>query len=344
MSTFIEDFTSTANEDLYSRLSLTSEATSSEIKNAYHRLALRYHPDKHTNATPEEREEATRKFQSLGYAYAILSDPQKREIYDKTGETEGLDRFDNLDKEGWDAFFRELWSGVVNSESIEEFRASYQGSPEERKDLIEAYKKFQGDMEIIMQYIPCGTVDDEKRFIKILRSAISSGEISSFKKFTASTSSAARAKRKKESENEAKEAEEMAKKYGLDQKLLKGNCGNEEDQLKQIIQSRGEKRMSALLESLESRYAAGKSKKSKPNPSKGKKKKDKKRDDFIVSEEEEEIDELAPEPTEEEFQELQKKLMANKASSSKEKGPNKSGKMNGSSKSGKVGRSKRGTE
>ncbi|CAG8513250.1 7351_t:CDS:2 [Acaulospora morrowiae] len=312
MSTSLDDFTSTANEDLYSRLSLTSEATSAEIKKAYHRLALQYHPDKHTNAKPEEREEATRKFQSLGYAYAILSDPKKREIYDKTGETEGLDRFDNLDKEGWDAFFRELWSGVVNAESIEEFRASYQNSEEERNDLIEAYKKCEGDMEIIMQYIPCGTVDDEKRFTKILKAAISSGEIPSYKKFTTSTSAVARAKRKKESESEAKEAEEMARKYGLDQKLLKGN-GNEEDGLKQIIQSRAEKRMSALMESLESKYGA-----------------------------EEEIDELAPEPTDEEFLKLQEKLVANKVSNSKARSSNKNGsaKLNGSSKSRKVGGSK----
>ncbi|CAG8545362.1 6949_t:CDS:2 [Diversispora eburnea] len=314
-----KDITSTANEDLYSRLSLTPEATTAEIKKSYHRLALQYHPDKHTKLTLKEREEATRKFQYIGYAYAILSDPKKRETYDKTGDTEGLDGLENLDKEGWDAFFKELWSGTVTSESIEEFRTNYQGSSEERNELIETYKKYKGDMNKIMQHITCGSVEDESRFIEILQAAILSKEITSYKKFITTTSETAKAKRKKEAESEAQEAEEMAKKLGLDKKLLKDN-GNDEDHLKQIIQSRSEKRMSALLENLESKYVNNKSKKLKTNKAKSKKNK------FI-------------------------KLMANRAtrkgedSKTKNSSENaKSNKSNGTSRDGKVGRSNRSTK
>src|SRR5688572_3382909 len=116
------------HEDLYSFFSLTSNATSAEIKKAYHRLALQYHPDKHTTSSEEICAEATRKFQALGFAYEILSDPKKRERYDKTGETDNsLEGLKDLGKEGWEAYFKELWSGVVNAKSIEEFKRKYQG-------------------------------------------------------------------------------------------------------------------------------------------------------------------------------------------------------------------------
>ncbi|CAG8647557.1 24194_t:CDS:2 [Racocetra persica] len=275
----MSEFLYPSDKDLYSLLSLTSEATPVDIKKAYHRLALQYHPDKHTNSTPEQREEATRKFQSLGYAYAVLSDPKKRERYDKTGDVEGFEGFDDMGKEGWDAFFKELWSGVVNSKSIEEFRVEYQGSSEERSDLIDAYKKYKGDMDLIMQHIACGSIEDEPRFIEILQGAISSKEIPSYKKFASSTASAARTKRRKEAEREAKEAEEMAKMYGLDQKLLKNN---DEEQLRQLILARGEKRMNALVESLEAKYGGSKPKKQKST--KEKQKTSKKQKEICISE------------------------------------------------------------
>ncbi|KAJ1657448.1 Type I HSP40 co-chaperone [Dispira simplex] len=66
---------------LYDALGLTPNSTESEIKKAYRKLALKYHPDKN----PNEGE----KFKEISHAYEILSDPQKREMYDRVGE-EGL--------------------------------------------------------------------------------------------------------------------------------------------------------------------------------------------------------------------------------------------------------------
>jgi DnaJ family protein C protein 9 len=115
-------------KDLYSLFSLTEKATPAEIKKAYYKLALQYHPDKQLSSTLEEREESTRKFQVLGFAYSILSDPKKREKYDKTGETDDLPGIEDLGKDEWDAFFKELWSGIVNAKSIKEFKEKYQGT------------------------------------------------------------------------------------------------------------------------------------------------------------------------------------------------------------------------
>ena len=56
------------------------EATPEELKRAYRKLALKYHPDK--NPGDKEAEE---KFKELGEAYEILSDQQKRATYDRFG-------------------------------------------------------------------------------------------------------------------------------------------------------------------------------------------------------------------------------------------------------------------
>ncbi|KAJ3571887.1 hypothetical protein NP233_g3459 [Leucocoprinus birnbaumii] len=63
--------------DLYEVLNLKSTATPDEIKKAYRRLALVYHPDKHATAGAEAKETASLKFQQVGFAYAVLSDEEK---------------------------------------------------------------------------------------------------------------------------------------------------------------------------------------------------------------------------------------------------------------------------
>ncbi|KAI8394313.1 DnaJ domain-containing protein [Radiomyces spectabilis] len=65
--------------DYYEVLEITAEATETDIKKAYRKLALKYHPDK--NPSPE----AAEKFKQISHAYEILSDPQKRHIYDTQG-------------------------------------------------------------------------------------------------------------------------------------------------------------------------------------------------------------------------------------------------------------------
>lgn len=70
-------------KDYYRSLGLTKTATEEEIKKAYRKLALRYHPDKNKAAGAEE------KFKEIAEAYEVLSDKSKREVYDKYGE-EGL--------------------------------------------------------------------------------------------------------------------------------------------------------------------------------------------------------------------------------------------------------------
>jgi len=73
--------------DYYSTLGVRKGTSEKEIKKAYKKLALKYHPDKCKDCTDEEREKNEKKFVEVAEAYAILSDDKKRKIYDKYGKS-----------------------------------------------------------------------------------------------------------------------------------------------------------------------------------------------------------------------------------------------------------------
>uniref|UniRef100_A0A672IB63 Zgc:122979 n=1 Tax=Salarias fasciatus TaxID=181472 RepID=A0A672IB63_SALFA len=70
-------------KDFYKVLGVSPESNEDEIKKAYRKMALKFHPDKNSDADAED------KFKEIAEAYEILTDPKKRSIYDQFGE-EGL--------------------------------------------------------------------------------------------------------------------------------------------------------------------------------------------------------------------------------------------------------------
>ncbi|MCS7117327.1 MAG: DnaJ domain-containing protein [Thaumarchaeota archaeon] len=127
--------------DYYEILGVPRNATKEEIKRAYRRLALQYHPDRNKSPDAEER------FKEISEAYAVLSDDEKRRLYDLYGhegisqtyaKTEDIFRGREAD---FEEIFRDLGFGDIGSIFERFFRDfgfgfSFGREPEERR-LVE---------------------------------------------------------------------------------------------------------------------------------------------------------------------------------------------------------------
>lgn len=67
-------------KDYYRVLGIAAGASDDQVKKAYRKQALRYHPDKNTSPEAEE------KFKEIAEAYDVLSDAKKKDLYDRFGE------------------------------------------------------------------------------------------------------------------------------------------------------------------------------------------------------------------------------------------------------------------
>ena len=71
--------------DYYEVLGVDRKASADEIKSAYRKLALKWHPDRWVDSTEKEKKDAEEKFKEASEAYSVLSDPDKKAKYDQFG-------------------------------------------------------------------------------------------------------------------------------------------------------------------------------------------------------------------------------------------------------------------
>lgn len=126
------------SSDFYQVLGLKKECTEAELKNAYKKLALRWHPDRcSASGNSKNVEEAKKKFQAVQEAYSVLSDANKRLLYDV-----GIhDTDDDDDANGMADFLSEMSAMMRQNKTNENIETSF----EELKDLFNGM--FENDIE-----------------------------------------------------------------------------------------------------------------------------------------------------------------------------------------------------
>src|SRR6218665_3628967 len=153
-------------KDYYKILGVSKTATAEEIKKAYRKLAVKYHPDK--NANDKSAEE---KFKEVNEANEVLGDPEKRKKYEELGENWNYyqQRGQNQPESNAQDFDWWQWTNRGNSSNSSNFGNSdfsdffenifggqFSGS-RQRKPRAAKGKDYQADMELSLEEAYTGT-------------------------------------------------------------------------------------------------------------------------------------------------------------------------------------------
>ncbi|EDV49549.2 LOW QUALITY PROTEIN: uncharacterized protein Dere_GG17234 [Drosophila erecta] len=238
--------------DVYKLMDLAKGSGEKEVKKAYHKLSLLVHPDR----VPEEQKaESTEKFKVLSKLYQVLTDTQKRALYDEQGLID-----DDDESESKLSSWLELWSKIfkpISEEDINNYEKEYVESELERTDVKKAYLGGKGCINHLMNHVPFMKVEDEPRIQKIVQQMIASGEVPEYKIFTEEPAASAQ-KRHQKYAREFKEAKVIKERLKRRQKEkddqdLADNGGD----LQQMILARRNQRESnfgSLMDRLMEKY------------------------------------------------------------------------------------------
>lgn len=158
----------------------------SQLRKAYYKKAKQYHPDRqHQNSV--DNDDAKRKFQAISWAYSVLKDPKKRELYDTEGIIDEFD--DDMDddnedgqKKSWKDYF-DLIFGKVSTSDIDSFAEKYKMSDEEEKDVLQNYVKFKGNLKKMLGFVMLSEERDVARWIEdYIQPAIDRNEVENYEK------------------------------------------------------------------------------------------------------------------------------------------------------------------
>ncbi|KAF7702707.1 hypothetical protein CDIK_0451 [Cucumispora dikerogammari] len=123
----------------FKELRISENSTIKDIKKAYNKLIMKYHPDRKTgNQTI---------FIEIEAAYIQLIDTKKQEDEKRKRQIEMFSK-------------------------LEEFKSTYQNSEEEKGDIIKYYKQFKGNISKIIKNLFCAAYSDEERIRKIINDLI----------------------------------------------------------------------------------------------------------------------------------------------------------------------------
>lgn len=228
--------------DIYALLELTKDSLEKDIKKAYYKLSLKVHPDRVPEA---QKEESTEKFKVLAKIYQVLTDKNKKAIYDEK------QIIDDDDDEGRLASWLELWQKIfkpISEEDIDNYQKEYVGSELERTDIKKAYLNGKGCINYMMNCVPFMSVEDEPRIQEIVKKMIDAKEVPEYKIFTKEPKDKTKRRHKKYA-RETLEAEAIKKKMSK-----KGPTESLEQQILKRQQERASE-MGSLFDKLLEKYA-----------------------------------------------------------------------------------------
>jgi len=194
--------------NLYEVLNTNKNATDKEVRKAYYLLSMKFHPDK---VDEKDKTEATEKFKIISRIHSLLSDSDKRKLYNDTGSV-GDDIELNSESEDfpWETYWRTIFRKISDND-IREYELKYKGSDDEKRDLEKAYLAGFGDMEFIINMVPFSSVYEENRLREILEKIIEEKNLPKYKEFTNEPPSKKQKRLKKAKQEEAQCEHEMKK-------------------------------------------------------------------------------------------------------------------------------------
>ena len=146
---------------LYDTLGVNLNSSIPEIKKAYRKLAMKYHPDKQSNKSTEQKKKAEERFKEISQAYDILGDEKKKENYDKFG-MDGIGpggstgpHFNMRNATGMPDMFKNFFGGGMGSQQ-RRVRIGNNRSMNVFITLEEIYKEI-GKLIEISRFIKCNS-------------------------------------------------------------------------------------------------------------------------------------------------------------------------------------------
>ncbi|CUG72683.1 DNA-J chaperone, putative [Bodo saltans] len=225
---------------------------------AYRRLALQYHPDRNPDGAEQ--------FKTIAFAYSVLSDPLKKQMFDDHGV---------IAEAGGD-------SGASGSSDVERsadmasqvaaFYQTYAGSDEEKDELLGYYKKTKGDLKrIIIEFalFDNGQESEPSRIRALLQQCIEEGLIAETARWERTATDASLRKIAKHMDNERHEATEtLSEIHGSVENIPTGGgaSSNGLGSLQALILQRQGNAYDTMMGNLEAKYgaaAAGKKRRAK---------------------------------------------------------------------------------